>query len=108
MDLFIACVFINLLMLWIMVPCNVGSKIEANCNMLMNILFDTDWIDSDLEHKKNIVIMQTIMQVNPIKVKAGVFYVDLENSLKLINAAYSFVAILRRMKKTWNKKSHFS
>lgn len=85
--------------MWVMIPCNLGSEIDHNIGKLITILYQSDWLDSDLGHKKNIIIMQTIMQINPIKVKAGIYFVDLENSVKLINAIYSFVAVARQIKR---------
>lgn len=82
-----------------LIPCYIGNEIQLGGNKLAQKLYEGDWMDSGSGHQKRIVVMQTILQVEPISVKiAGNFVINLEIFLNLINATYSLIACLRNLK----------
>lgn len=82
-----------------LLPCYVGNEIEVNSSKLMTKLYESDWTDNDLKHKKNIVTMQSIMLSHPIKLKiAGIFAINLQTFLTLTNSTYTIIAFLSHLK----------
>jgi hypothetical protein len=82
-----------------LVPCSIGSEIEANSRKIIEEIYETDWFESSVKHKKNVNLMLTILQVQPIRMKiAGIFVVNLESFVKMANTTYSLIAFLRGFK----------
>jgi hypothetical protein len=45
-----------------------GNAIESTSDKISNAIYESDWIDRDKEHKKNLIIVMTATK-NPMKVK---------------------------------------
>lgn len=80
------------------VPCQLGSEIEFYSHRFIEKLYANDWYKGDLSDMKNVVVLQTIMQVKPIKIRAGIFSVDLEMFLLMTQTVYSLIALVRHIR----------
>lgn len=80
------------------IPCYIGNEIQSNSQKTIENLYLCDWTQINVERRKKLIFMQTILQAQPIKVKVGgIFVVNLETFLKLMNTAYSMIAFLKSL-----------
>jgi 7tm Odorant receptor len=80
-------------------PCFIGDKIETNSQKLIQKLYQSNWLAFDTKKRKDLILMQTILQVKPIKVKvAESAPVNFESLLKVMHFAFSVVIFCRSLK----------
>lgn len=81
------------------IPCFIGNEIEVNCEMLLIKVYETNWHDFTLKEQKDVLVMQTVLQMQPIKIKViGDFVINLQTFLSLTNLTYKLIAFLRSFK----------
>jgi hypothetical protein len=85
------------MVLEIFLPCYFGSELSAASSKLSTALFGSKWIESDEKLKSTMkIFMENVKK--EIKVSAfGVFHVNLLTFTTIINSAYSYYNILKRI-----------
>jgi hypothetical protein len=85
------------MVLEIFLPCYFGNELALASSKLSTDLFGSDWIDGNAELKSLVkIFMETTKK--PTKVSAfGIFHVNLVTFTTIINSAYSYYSVLKRI-----------
>lgn len=82
----------------IFLPCYFGNQLLSTSEKLSSSLFHSNWTKQSKEFKQAMKIFMENTK-KPMKVSGlGIFEVNLENFLKVVNAAYSLYAVLENFK----------
>lgn len=81
------------------IPCFIGDQIEFNAGLLAQELYRSNWIETDIRNKKNLVVLQTILRMKEVQIRIGGFSaLNVTAFLKLVNFAFSLITFLRSFK----------
>lgn len=81
----------------IFLPCYFGNELSHASSKLSNAVFHANWMTGDKSLKKNVQIFIENTK-NDLKISAyGVFDVNIATFNKIGNAAYSLLAVLKRV-----------
>ena len=82
----------------IFLPCYFGNEVYVSHGKLSESIFHSDWTNESKEFKMAMTIfMENIKK--PLKISAfGIFHVDLENFMTIMNSSYSLYAVFNNLK----------
>lgn len=81
--------------LQILLPCYYSHRVQIMSDNLSASLFHSDWFNEDAEYRK-IVEFFILNAKRPLKISAlGIFKVDLETFVRIINSTYSLYAVIK-------------
>ncbi|KAG5679695.1 hypothetical protein PVAND_009248 [Polypedilum vanderplanki] len=83
----------------IFIPCYVAQKIESSSENFTTCIFQGQWIDANIESKKNLLFLMGNLSSPVIKLKLfGIVDLNLKLFVKIINAAFSYYTLLNSLK----------
>jgi hypothetical protein len=78
--------------------CFYGNEIEHNTQRFLEDVYETDWIATDKNSKRNLLIIKENLK-KADKVRAASFLnINIEIFLSVMKAAYSMLAVLKQIK----------
>ncbi|CRK87502.1 CLUMA_CG001303, isoform A [Clunio marinus] len=81
------------------VPCYIGNEVQLNTGKIIDKFFETNWYELQPKQRKNMIVMQSILQERPIQLKvAGIFIINLDSFFILINSTYAIFAFMKNFK----------
>jgi gustatory receptor len=81
----------------IFIPCFYGSRLSASYNKISDALSHSEWMFEDKDYRQNVKFMMEYAKA-PLKISAfGLFEVDLETFMRILNSAYSLYAVFKRV-----------
>jgi odorant receptor len=81
----------------IFLPCYFGNELSVASSKLSTAFFHSNWLEENQSYKNTMKILKENLK-RDMKISAfGMFHVNLKSFTSIVNSAYSFFAVLKKV-----------